>query len=79
MGRKSKSKVEMMEVKANKPDDIVDVENVFRAKLAAQLLVDEEECDVKHREKVPPKRACKGHLISNYLAALALDKYLPCS
>ena len=39
MGPKSESKVEMMDVEAKKPDDIVDVKNGFRA----QLLVDEEE------------------------------------
>ena len=58
MGPKSEGKVEMMDVEAKKPDDIVDVKHRFRA----QLLVDEEEQDVEHCKKVPPKRGCKGHL-----------------
>ena len=40
---KSKSKVEMVEVEAKKPDEIVDVENRFWAVLAPQLVVDEQE------------------------------------
>ena len=75
MGPKSKSKVEMMDVEAEKPDDIVDVENGLRAKLATQLLVEEEEQDVKHSEKVPLKRGCKSHLFrKKNLAKLVLAK-----
>ena len=48
----------MVDVDAKKPDDIVDVENSFRAKLAAQLLVDVEEEDVKHLKNGPPKNGC---------------------
>ena len=39
MRPKSKSKVEMVEVDAKKPDDIVDIEDSFRA----QLVVDEQQ------------------------------------
>ena len=67
MRPKSKSEVEMVEVEAEKPDDVVDVENGFGAKLAVQLVVDQEEQDVKHCENVPPKHSCVGHL-RNYLA-----------
>ena len=45
---KSKNKVEMIEVEAKKPDDIVDVENRFRAILAPQLVIDEQQQDVQH-------------------------------
>ena len=68
----------MVEVEAKKPDDVVDVENRFRAKLVAQLVVDEQEHDVKHCENVPPKHGGMGHL-RNYLAKLVFDKNLPCS
>ena len=74
MRPKSKSKVEMVEVDAKKPDDIVDIEDSFRA----QLVVDEQQKDVNDCENVPPKHGCVAHL-SNYLPRLMLDKYLPCS
>ena len=45
---KSQSKVEMVEVEAEKPDEIVDVENRFWAVLAPQLVVDEQEEHVEH-------------------------------
>ena len=66
---KSESKVEMVEVEAKKPDDVVDVENRFRAKLVAQLVVDEQEHNVKHCEDVPPEHGGVGHLRS-YLTKL---------
>ena len=62
---KSQSKIEMVEVEAKKPDEIVDVENRFGAKLAPQLVVDEQQQDVKHCENVPPKGRCTSHL-NNY-------------
>ena len=62
---KSKSKVEMEDVNAKKPDDVVDVENSFRAKLGAQLIVDKEKQDIKYLKDGPPKHGCMGHL-GNY-------------
>ena len=52
----------MEDVNAKKPDDVVDVENSFRAKLGAQLVVDEEKQDIKHLKDGPPKHGCMGHL-----------------
>ena len=63
----------MVDVEAKKPDEIVDVENRFRTKLAPQLLVDDQEQDVKHCENVPPKHGCVGHLLINKSAGLVLD------
>ena len=59
---KSNSKVEMVEVEAKKPDEVVDVENSLRAKMVPQLVVDEQQEDVEHCENVPPKHSCMGHL-----------------
>ena len=65
MRPKSQSKVEMVEVEAKKPDEIVDVESRFGAKLAPQLVVDKQQQDVEHCENVPPKGRCTSHL-NNY-------------
>ena len=61
-GPKSDCKVEVVDVEAEEPDDVVDVENCFRTKLTPQLVVDEEEHDVEHGEDVPPKHGRVGHL-----------------
>ena len=49
-------------VEAKKPDDIVDEENSFRAKLAAQLVVNKKEQDIKDGEYVPPDHCGVGDL-----------------
>ena len=72
---KSKSKVEMVDVEAKKPDDVVDQENRFWAKLVAQLVVDEQEHDVEDCEDVPPKHGGVGHL-SNYLIEVGVEQIL---
>ena len=59
----------MVDVEAEKPDDVVDVENSLRAKLVAQMVVDKEEQDVKHCEQVPPHVGCMRHL-RKYFAKL---------
>ena len=61
---KSKRKVEMVDVEAQKPDDVVDQENRLWAQLVVQLVVDEQEHDVEDREDVPPKHGSVGHLRS---------------
>ena len=41
-------KVKMEEVKAKKPDDVVDVEDDLGAQFVSELVVREEEEDIKH-------------------------------
>ena len=75
MQPKSQSKIEMVDVEAKKPDDIVDEENSFRAKLAAQLVVNKKEQDIKDGEYVPPDHCGVGDL-EDYAVIWESDLYL---
>ena len=48
MAPEGNGKVKMEEVKAKKPDDVVDVEDGLGAQLFSELVVREEEEDIKH-------------------------------
>ena len=53
----------MIEVEAEEPDQIVDVENSLRTEVLSQLSVDDRD-DVEHSEEVPPNHHGMVHLKS---------------
>ena len=52
----------MEDVEAEKPDDVVDVENRLWTDIVPQLAVEQQEQDVQCSEKVPPKGLSLVHL-----------------
>ena len=69
----------MIEVEAEEPDHIVDVENSLRTEVLSQLSVDDQEHDVEHSEEVPPNHHGMVHLRNIITHHFRKDMLPPCS
>ena len=68
----------MIEVEAEEPDHIVDVENSLRTEVLSQLSVDDRD-DVEHSEEVPPNHHGMVHLRNIIIHHFRKDMLPPCS
>ena len=76
---KVESEIEMIEVEAEEPDHIVDVENSLRTEILPQLSVDDQEHDVEDGEEVPPNHHGVVHLGNIISHNFQKDMLPPCS
>ena len=57
----------MVDVEAEEPDGVVDVEHRLWTEIVLQLAVEQKEQDVQHRKEIPPKRVGLVHLYESQL------------